>query len=297
MTKPYYYRVADFLFSLNLPEDIDIEMLLPSFGPFRTVNDMKSRHLFDFMVMPSNDRQRNDNVHLLEDVYNDMGHLRLYTVADGYMIEIINDCYIHYMVATPNFSSVKVYLQWNDKNVGQALSSLIRITYAQAILFHAAVSVHAAAVSSSDKAYLFMGTSGTGKSTHASLWVKYIPGTELLNDDNPTVRIVCGKAYAYGTPWSGKTACYKDLSFPIGGMVRLSQAQNNRFSQLEGVEAFIVIYPGCSVIAHDEQLRNRLYDTLASLAGMVTVGIMECLPNKDAALLCHQALAKGYDRE
>ena len=34
---------------------------------------------------------------------------------------------------------------------------------------------------------LFQGKSGTGKSTHSGLWLKHIPGCELLNDDNPIV--------------------------------------------------------------------------------------------------------------
>lgn len=87
-----------------------------------------------------------------------------------------------------------------------------------------------------------MGKSGTGKSTHSLLWMKYIQGTELLNDDNPTLRIVDGKVYAYGTPWSGKTPCYKSLSYPVGGMVRLKQAPVNRFVRQQEVEAFIALF-------------------------------------------------------
>ena len=150
---------------------------------------------------------------------------------------------------------------------------------------------HASAVINQGKAYLFLGKSGTGKSTHASLWVKHLPGTELLNDDNPAVRIIGGTLYAYGTPWSGKTACYKSLRFPVGGMVRLFQAPVNRFRRQEGADAFVAIYPGCSVIASDKRLRDGLYDTLARLAGMVTVGTMECRPDEEAARVCHRALA------
>ena len=136
-----------------------------------------------------------------------------------------------------------------------------------------------------------MRRSGTGKSTHASLWLKHIAGSELLNDDNPTVRIVGGEPVAYGTPWSGKTPCYRQLAFPIDGIVRLVQAPSNRFKLLEDIDAFIAIYPGCSVIAEDMALCNGLYDTLVSLAGLVRVGTLECLPDREAALLCHDSLA------
>ena len=47
------------------------------------------------------------------------------------------------------------------------------------VLFHAAV------VSHEGRGYMFLGPSGTGKSKHASLWLKYIDGTELVNAITP----------------------------------------------------------------------------------------------------------------
>lgn len=292
MTMTYYYRVAGFLFSICLPVDKDVEELLPSFRPFMATRHTEDRCLFGFTIVTKDAMSDCEEKDLLEETNNDMGHLNLYATSKGYMVEVIHGNYMHQMTATRDFVSVKACLQWEDKNAGNALSSLLRITYAQAILRHEAVSIHAAAVYKDGKAYLFMGKSGTGKSTHASLWKACLPGTELLNDDNPTIRIVEGEAYTYGTPWSGKTACYKNLAFPIGGMVRLNQAQANRFYHLEGADAFIALYPGCSVIAEDKELRNRLYDTLARLADMVRIGTMDCLPDQEAACICHHALAQ-----
>lgn len=289
----YHYSVADFPFTVSLPEGMDSEALLPSFVPFRRAGDSGRRHLFDFLVVPSLPIPGSDESSLLEESYNDMGHLRLYSTPCGYLVEILNGRYTHRMIATSDFSSVRAELQRQDRNMHYALCSMLRVAYAQAVLLHNAISIHAAAIYKCGRAYLFMGTSGTGKSTHASLWMKHLPGSALLNDDNPTIRLVDGRAYAYGTPWSGKTACYKDLGFPIDGMARLRQAPCNQFHIQEGADAFVAIYPGCSIIAQDELLRNRLYDTVASLAGRVIVGVMDCLPDKEAALLCHQALASG----
>lgn len=288
----YYYRVADFLFSVCLPADMDVEKLLPSFHPFRAAGQEEgNRLLFDFTVLTGDRMPEEEPEELLEETDNDMGHLILYAIAEGYLVKIVNGCHTHLMVANRDFSSVKACLKREDINAGNALSSLLRIAYSQAILCHDAISIHAAAVCHDGKAYLFLGASGTGKSTHANLWIRHIPETELLNDDNPTVRITNGKAYAYGTPWSGKTPCYRNQSFPIQGIVRLNQAGANSFCRQEGADAFVAIYPGCSVIAEDERLRHRLYDTIVSLAGRVTVGLLDCLPDKEAALICRQALA------
>ena len=286
----YYFRIADFLLSVQLPEASDIEKLLPSFRPFRETENTDGQILFNFSALSDGISQEESSDKLLEETDNDMGHLSLYASSAGYRVDVSNNGYTHRLQASPDFSSVRASVLWSDKYVGNILSSMIRIAYAQAILPHEAVSIHAATVSHKNKAYLFMGKSGTGKSTHASLWTACIPGAELLNDDNPTVRIVNDRAYAYGTPWSGKTPCYKNASYPIEGMVRLVQAPENRFILKEGTKAFAILYPGCSVISQDVRLRNCLYDTLARLSGMTTVGALECRPDKEAALLCFQNL-------
>ena len=268
----YHFRIADFLFSVQLPEASDIEKLLPSFRPFRETENTDGQILFNFSALPDGISQEESPDKLLEETDNDMGHLSLYASSTGYRVDVSNNGYTHRLQASPDFSSVKAFVLWSDKHAGDVLSSMIRIAYAQAILPYEAISIHAAAVSHEGKAYLFMGKSGT------------------VNDDNPTVRIVNDRAYAYGTPWSGKTPCYKNASYPIEGMVRLVQAPENRFILKEGTKAFAILYPGCSVISQDIRLRNCLYDTLARLSGMTTVGALECRPDKEAALLCFQNL-------
>lgn len=287
--KTYNYIVAGFSFAVQLPDSEDAKHLLPSFLPFQNTGNREGAQLFSLTVIPAESNSPSGD--LLEETDNDMGHLRLFRIAEGYRVEITNKGYLHRMWSDRRFTTAKACLDWNDRQVGNALSSLLRIQYAQAVIYRNAISIHASAVSCENLAYLFMGKSGTGKSTHAALWVEHIPGTELLNDDNPTVRLIGNKAYAYGTPWSGKTPCYKPLGFPVGGMVRLRQASMNRFHPQEGTEAFVALYPGCSVIAQDAELRNRLYDTLTRLAESVPVGLLDCKPDKEAAFVCHQALA------
>ena len=58
--------------------------------------------------------------------------------------------------------------------------------------------IHASVTMKDGKGYLFLGKSGTGKSTHSQLWLKHIPGTELLNDDNPAVRLINDEVIVYG---------------------------------------------------------------------------------------------------
>ena len=84
--------------------------------------------------------------------------------------------------------------------------------------------LHSSAVCYKGKAYLFSADSGTGKSTHTSLWKKYL-GEEavILNDDKPAVRIIDGNCYAFGTPWSGKTDMSLNAMVSVGGIVFLER--------------------------------------------------------------------------
>lgn len=67
-----------------------------------------------------------------------------------------------------------------------------------------AIAIHSSTIECEGRAVLFLGESGTGKSTHTRLWQEHIPGARLLNDDSPIIRMYQGQATAFGSPWSGQ---------------------------------------------------------------------------------------------
>ena len=178
-----------------------------------------------------------------------------------------------------------------------------------------AVAIHSSVISLNGGAVLFLGESGTGKSTHTRLWREHIPGAELLNDDSPIVRIVqtadadpiCGavqnpanapaaaaetpdasaattgapkpQAMVFGAPWSGKTPCYRNVCQPIRAIVRLSQAPHNRIRRLRAIEAIGALLPSCPPsFAHDETLEDAVCATVSAVVAQVPVYHLECLP-------------------
>lgn len=157
MTATYYFRVAGFPFSVSLPGACDIEELLPSFFPFYETSIGAEEPLFWFFAVPLSQLPCSETKELIDETDNDMGHLVLYALSDGYYIEIINNGHLHRMFAKSDFSSVEAHIQWDDVNAGNALSSLIRVAYAQAILRHDAVSIHASAVFCNGQAYFVLG--------------------------------------------------------------------------------------------------------------------------------------------
>ena len=174
-----------------------------------------------------------------------------------------------------------------------AIDNALMILYALSTAGHGVALFHASTVTYADKAYMFLGVSGTGKSTHSSLWLKYIDGTELLNDDNPVVRVSDdGEASVYGSPWSGKTPCYRNLSYPLGGIVLLSQAPYNKIHRLSGIHAYVALVPSISGKRWEARIADGLHHTENALATNVPVWHLECLPDEAAAQLCHNTIVK-----
>lgn len=292
--KSYYYCVGGLPFSLCLDDGMDADGLLPSFVPFKCDRVKADEELFRMCVQPASDEKSGEGVEgtLLDEMTSDMGLTRLYAIEGGYRIVLnaVRGGKPHGLYASPDFMLANAVISWDDPYAGGVLCSMLRMVYSLAVVRKDGVSIHASAVFLDGYAYLFLGKSGTGKSTHAALWMRHFGGCGLLNDDNPVIRVKGEVAYAYGTPWSGKTPCYKNLCYPVRGIVRLRQAPANSFVLCTGIEAFVALLPGCSAIRQDAGMYNALCDTLVRLAGLVRVGVLQCLPDEEAAALCFKSI-------
>lgn len=291
------YKVADFIFEIIIPTHLKYDALLPSFTPFIYNGYEGEERLFCFDATYDCMTNESEDKKLLDESINESGIVKVWAIKEGYLIESKHESTtgVHVMVADKEFRMIQASIIWQDKHVEQILSSMIRIVFSQAILPHKGINIHASAISCNGRAFLFMGKSGTGKSTHAALWLRYIEHTELINDDNPTIRVFEEKTYIYGTPWSGKTRCYKNISLPLGGIARLKQAPYNQYDPLDAMGAFIAMMPGCAIIKQDRKLYNSLCDTLTIIAEREHIGIMKCLPNEDAAKICWEGMTNYND--
>lgn len=161
------------------------------------------------------------------------------------------------------------------------------------------VAIHGSCIVYRNRAYLFLGESGTGKSTHTRLWRENIEGAVLLNDDSPVIRVEDGKVWAYGSPWSGKTPCYKNERYELAGCVRLSQAPFNKMKRLAILQAYGAIHPSCPPeFAYDSMLYDMVSGFIGKLLSAVPIYHLACLPDADAAhLSCSTLLGPNYEKD
>lgn len=154
-----------------------------------------------------------------------------------------------------------------------------------------AIAIHSSTIEKQGRCILFLGESGTGKSTHTRLWRENIEDAHLLNDDSPIIRLKDGEARVYGSPWSGKTPCYRNLSYPIAGFCRLSQAPHNIIRKLPTIAAIGALLPSCPpAFAHDDYLQDLICSTIGEILRRVPTYHLECLPNKEAAELSYSTI-------
>lgn len=165
------------------------------------------------------------------------------------------------------------------------------VAYGLMTLQRDTLAIHSSCIVYQDKAVLFLGESGTGKSTHTRLWREHIEGAVLLNDDSPMIRVEEGKVWAYGSAWSGKTPCYKQERYELVACVRLSQAPYNRIQKLSVLQAYGAIHPSCAPeFAYDDALYDEVSRIIGQILSVVPCFHLACLPDREAALLSCQTI-------
>lgn len=189
------------------------------------------------------------------------------------------------LVCSADFCHGKILLSGYAQKF--AVNNALMVMYALATANKGTLLFHSAVVSCDGFGYMFLGKSGTGKSTHARLWLEHISGTELLNDDNPVVRVFDDGVKVYGSPWSGKTPCYKNRELPLGGIVLLSQAPHNEIALLHIIEAYGAVVASVSGMRWNREIADGLHNAENELVKRIKIWHLECLPNAAAAEICH----------
>ncbi len=281
-----YYKIADKVIGVRGESARDVEKL-PNFKPFKCEDSAECTEAFPIELNSNYDDFAEDG--LLYSLQSEGVSYRFSTLdkgtAYGFKVEdSTRDC--------------RLSLIYNEKGAviggdthDYSIVFMMWVAYGLAFVADGVVAVHSSNIVVDQKAVIFLGESGTGKSTHTRLWRENIEGATLLNDDSPILRVMDGVVYAYGSPWSGKTPCYKNERYELAGIVRLSQAPENKMRRLSVLESFSALYPSCPpAFAGSETLSGEICTTISAILSQVPVWHLSCLPDGDAAQLSYQTV-------
>lgn len=297
MNSIQYYQVAGHIFRLQLPTESPLWKKLDNYAPFSIENPENVEPIFTLQITEAPTSYEPETNKCIGEFDCDAAYLKLFETTDGGRMFFISQGSkekAYHLYTTTDYRSASLYFPANGNESLHvfAINNAMMLLYAFATATRNTLLIHASVIVNARKGYVFLGRSGTGKSTHSRLWLNHVAGSSLLNDDNPVIRIIGKAAYVYGSPWSGKTPCYKNEEASLGGIVRLSQAPRNEITHLKGVTAYAAITPSVSAMRWERQMADGIHATLAALTACTDIYHLECLPDKAAACLCSDTVRK-----
>lgn len=317
-----YYRVAEHLFAVEC-SDSALLQYMKNYEPFRepTPNpSLNAPHDAGVIGDPAKGRELGEEIftlrvegdeakgerrktrgeewtHVLTDnTEEDMPRIEVYKASGGWLLRVAMvakapiSCEIE---CNEDFTQGVLYMMPDCQDVRFCIDNALMLLFAFRTAPMMTLEMHAAVVVRGEgRGYLFLGHSGTGKSTHARQWLAAFDDAWLLNDDNPILRVMeDGEVRVYGSPWSGKTPCYKNAYARVGGIVKLSQAPHNKIRTISLPEAYAYMLSSASGMKMDRHMADCMYESIKHVITHVKCYHLDCLPNTEAAEVAQRGMA------
>ena len=148
---------------------------------------------------------------------------------------------------------------------------------------------HAAVIGYKGKGYAFSAPSGTGKTTHARLWLQAFDGAEVVNGDKPILRFMNGELMAFGTPWCGKEKMQKNKSVPLTALGFIERSRTNSVKPLDHAETLLRLYSQILMPKKRDDAMHFL-DLLDRMVQTIPAYIVACNMQTDAALVAYRGM-------
>ena len=305
MAQKYYY-VAEHCFAVQTSNDV-LMSLMTNYEPFVTTEGEPHNNAIFVLHIEQNGLLRENTrlsyAHIFTDNSEiDMPRIEVYKNNEGnwlFRISMIADSPICCEVTSnASFSEAQLHIAHDCQDTHFCIDNALMLLYAFRTAPLKTLEMHAAVVVKEQTGYVFLGHSGTGKSTHARKWLEAFPDAHLLNDDNPIIRLMDNQEIrVYGSPWSGKTPCYKNAHATLRGIVKLTQAPNNLIHSIPLPEAYAHVYSSASGMKIERTMVEYLYNTVSHIVTHIPCYLLQCLPNTDAAQVCWEKIKTETNKQ
>jgi hypothetical protein len=158
-----------------------------------------------------------------------------------------------------------------------SIDSVLRIVHTLVLAREGGMLMHSSSAVYGDRALVFAGVSGVGKTTISRLAPQ---GVHVLTDEMSFVRREHGGYFAYGTPFAGELARPgANLRAPLSGIFLLAQGPTNRVDELSGADAVRGLMANILFFAQDRELVQAVFSAAIDLAKQVPVRRLTFVPD------------------
>ncbi len=157
-------------------------------------------------------------------------HWQLFKEAAGYLMKLYDPKDHQHnksVLISEDFKTAEIFLSGSSWFVNDLLRPLAEILTVQYLASRQGMLVHGAAIRDHDRAYLFIGYSGAGKTTMSQLWGSLEGDVSVLGDERIIVRRDEDGWHVYGTPWAGMGFVVANERVPISNIFFIRHGKKN----------------------------------------------------------------------
>jgi len=149
--------------------------------------------------------------------------------------------------------------------------------------------MHGVLISVEEHGILLCAESGTGKTTHASLWKKLLgERLRIINGDKPLIRLIDSLPYGYGTPWCGKEEINENARVRLCDVCFIKRAEENSVRELSKSEVLLKLIP--AVHFPDGDGAAKVLESLDTAARSIRFFEISCNMDISAAKIAYETI-------
>lgn len=203
-----------------------------------------------------------------------------------------HDCYAYYEEL--NEQEINIYVNRNyEKQLHIDTIFISLLALERHLARKNAFILHCAYMEFNDKAILFSGPSGIGKSTHSNLWCKYFPQkATMINGDKCLLTQENNTLFANGWPICGSSEICKNEKKEVAAIILLKQAPTNQLITEKPISYFKKLLAQTTINYWNHTYLNYAMSFLGTILQQTGCITYACNISEEAVLKLYNEIKK-----
>ena len=173
-----------------------------------------------------------------------------------------------------------------EYEINSIFRDLTRILFEQGIIVF-----HGVTVVMNNEGYLFTAPSGTGKSTHANLWLDtFSKKARILNGDKTLLKISNNVLYAYGSPWKGKENIGYNGHVRIKAICHIKRSSINSIQEVTAPQDALPWFLQQTVLKDKNNFLRDIIQWYKRIAGSISCYDLYCNISRESVLIAYNKI-------